>query len=180
MVVSGERFYVLAFGKAACSMARAVVDIIGKQIEEGVIITKYGYAEDCLRTERLKVIEAGHPVPDENSLRGGKLGLELTGKVGENNVLLVLISGGGSALLQRAEEWVGEEGGRSHSALSSTIRHSNGTGGEATAKGPSSSKRSSNFLFSTSRSKKAFKLSFFTISDARQGKSGGKGRDCPF
>jgi len=51
MVVSGERFpvdgkiYVLAFGKAACSMARAVVDIIGKRIEEGVIITKYGYAE---------------------------------------------------------------------------------------------------------------------------------------
>ncbi|NJE02319.1 glycerate kinase [Thermococcus sp. JdF3] len=112
LVVSGERFpvrgkiYLLAFGKAACSMARAVVDLLGERVEEGVIITKYGYAENCPRTERLKAIEAGHPVPDENSLLAGKLGLELAEKVGENDVLLVLISGGGSALFLLPESGI--------------------------------------------------------------------------
>ncbi|NJE29678.1 glycerate kinase [Thermococcus sp. 18S1] len=112
LVVSGERFpfggkiYLLAFGKAACSMARAVVDLLGERIEEGVIITKYGYAEDCPRLGRLKVIEAGHPVPDGNSLLGGKLGLELAEKVGENDILLVLISGGGSSLFLLPERGI--------------------------------------------------------------------------
>ncbi|ASA77985.1 glycerate kinase [Thermococcus sp. 5-4] len=112
MAVFGEEFplsgkvYLLAFGKAACSMARAVVDLLGERIEEGVIITKYGYAEDCPKMERLKVIEAGHPVPDENSLLGGRLGLELAEKVGENDVLLVLISGGGSALFLLPERGI--------------------------------------------------------------------------
>ncbi len=112
LTVSGEEFplsgkvYLLAFGKAACSMARAVADLLGERIEEGVIITKYGYAENCPRTERLRIIEAGHPVPDENSLLGGKLGLELAGKVGEDDVLLVLISGGGSALFLLPERGI--------------------------------------------------------------------------
>ncbi len=112
IVVSGKKFpvggkiYLLAFGKAACSMARAVVDTLGERIEEGVIITKYGYAEDCPKLRRLKVIEAGHPVPDENSLLGGRLGLELVGKVGENDILLVLISGGGSALFLLPERGI--------------------------------------------------------------------------
>jgi len=112
LVIWGKKFpvlgkvYLLAFGKAACSMARAVVDLLGENIEEGIIITKYGYAEDCPKMERLKVIEAGHPVPDENSLLGGKLGLELAGKVGENDILLVLISGGGSALFLLPEKGI--------------------------------------------------------------------------
>ena len=112
LTVSGEEFplsgkvYLLAFGKAACSMARAVADLLGERIEEGVIITKYGYAENCPRTERLRIIEAGHPVPDENSLLGGKLGLKLAGKVGEDDVLLVLISGGGSALFLLPERGI--------------------------------------------------------------------------
>ncbi|ACS34059.1 glycerate kinase type-2 family protein [Thermococcus gammatolerans] len=115
IVVAGKNFpvegkiYLLAFGKAACSMARAVVDTLGERIEEGVIITKYGYAKDCPKMERLKVIEAGHPIPDENSLLGGKLGLELAGKVGENDILLVLISGGGSALFLLPERGISLE-----------------------------------------------------------------------
>ncbi len=58
--------------------------------------------------EKLKVIEAGgHPVPDENSMLGGKLGLELARKVGgEDDVLIVLISGGGSALFLLPEEGI--------------------------------------------------------------------------
>ncbi|NJE09519.1 glycerate kinase [Thermococcus sp. MAR1] len=100
------KIYLLAFGKAACSMAKAIVDVLGERIGEGVIVTKYGYAENCPKLGRLKVIEAGHPVPDENSLLGGKLGLELAEKVGEDDILLVLISGGGSALFLLPEEGI--------------------------------------------------------------------------
>lgn len=112
LVVSGRTFpiegkiYLLAFGKAACSMTRAVIDILEGKIEEGVIITKYGYAKNCPRLKKLRVVEAGHPVPDENSLLGGKLGLELAEKVGEKDILLVLISGGGSALFLLPEKGI--------------------------------------------------------------------------
>ncbi len=104
LVVSGEEFeikgriYLLAFGKAACAMARAAVDVLGAAVHKGVVLTKYGYAENCPRMGGIKVIEAGHPVPDGNSLLGAELGLELAEKVGPEDVLLVLISGGGSAL----------------------------------------------------------------------------------
>ncbi|ASJ13558.1 glycerate kinase type-2 family protein [Thermococcus thioreducens] len=100
------KIYLLAFGKAACSMARAVVDLLGERIEEGVIVTKHGYAGNCPKLGRLRVIEAGHPVPDGNSLLGGRLGLELAEKVGEDDVLLVLISGGGSALFLLPERGI--------------------------------------------------------------------------
>ncbi|WP_297510346.1 glycerate kinase [Thermococcus sp.] len=113
LVVSSEEFevkgsvYLLAFGKAACTMSRAVLELL--PVEEGLIATKYGYAENCPRTRGIKVIEAGHPVPDENSLLAGKLGLELAEKVGEDDILLVLISGGGSALFLLPEDGISLE-----------------------------------------------------------------------
>jgi len=103
------RLYLLAFGKASCSMARAVVELLGKRIEEGLIVTKYGYAENCPNIPSLRVIEAGHPVPDENSLLAGKLGVELAEKIGPDDILLVLISGGGSALFLLPEEGISLE-----------------------------------------------------------------------
>ncbi|WP_456366895.1 glycerate kinase type-2 family protein [Thermococcus sp.] len=103
------RVYLLAFGKAACAMARATVDVLDGAIEEGLIVTKYGYAENCPEGEGIRVIEAGHPVPDENSLLAGKLGLELAEKVGEEDILLVLISGGGSALFLLPEDGISLE-----------------------------------------------------------------------
>ncbi|WP_297501168.1 glycerate kinase [Thermococcus sp.] len=101
------RVYLLAFGKAACAMARAALELL--PVEEGLITTKYGYAGNCPRREGVRVIEAGHPVPDENSLLAGKLGLELAEKVGENDILLVLISGGGSALFLLPEDGISLE-----------------------------------------------------------------------
>ena len=100
------KIYVLAFGKAACSMAKAVEDILGDRLEEGVAITKYGYA---LPLKKIKVIEAGHPVPDENSMRGALAGVELAKKVDKDDILLVLISGGGSALFCLPEEGISLE-----------------------------------------------------------------------
>ncbi|WP_297417188.1 glycerate kinase [Thermococcus sp.] len=101
--------YLLAFGKAACAMGKAVVDLLGKRIKEGLIVTKYGYAWNCPRIQRIKVIEAGHPIPDENSLLGGKLGVELAKRIGEEDILLVLISGGGSTLFLLPEEGISLE-----------------------------------------------------------------------
>ena len=112
MVVFGREFllsgkvYLLALGKAACSMARAIVELLGESLAEGLIITKYGYSVNCPRLGRLEVIEAGHPIPDKNSLLAGKLGLELAKKVGEDDILIVLISGGGSALFLLPEKGI--------------------------------------------------------------------------
>ncbi len=112
LVVDGKEFqikgkiYVLAFGKAACSMAKAVEKILGEKIAEGIAITKYGYS---LPLKKIKVIEAGHPIPDENSMRGAKLGVELAKRVGKEDILLVLISGGGSALFMLPEDGISFE-----------------------------------------------------------------------
>ena len=112
LIVDGREFkirgkiYVLAFGKAACSMAKAVEEILGERIAEGIAVTKYGYS---LPLKKIKVIEAGHPVPDENSVKGAKLGVELAKKVGRDDVLIVLISGGGSALFVLPEDGISFE-----------------------------------------------------------------------
>ncbi len=103
--VKGD-IYVLAFGKAACSMAKAVEDVLGDRIKEGIAVTKYGYG---IPLKKIKVIEAGHPIPDENSLKGARMGVELAKKVRENDILLVLISGGGSALFTLPENGISLE-----------------------------------------------------------------------
>jgi len=90
--------HVLAIGKAACRMAKAVFDRVPREsIGDALVITKRGYARDCEGIEA-RIIEAGHPIPDENSHLAGKLGLELAEKVSRDDILLTLISGGGSAL----------------------------------------------------------------------------------
>jgi len=112
LTIKGKEFpingkiYVLAFGKAACSMAKAVEEILGDEIAEGIAVTKYGYA---LPLRKIKVVEAGHPIPDENSMRGAQMGVELAKNVGENDILLVLISGGGSALFMLPENGISLE-----------------------------------------------------------------------
>jgi len=100
---AGRKIYVIAFGKAACSMTKAVEDVLGDLISGGVAVTKYGYA---LPLRRVRVIEAGHPVPDENSLRGALQILRLAERVREEDIVLVLISGGGSALITLPEEGI--------------------------------------------------------------------------
>ncbi|NJE85036.1 glycerate kinase [Thermococcus sp. CX2] len=100
------RVYLLAFGKAACAMAKAAYEVLGERIAEGLVVTKYGYAANCVDDPKITVIEAGHPVPDENSMRGALAGVELAEKVGEDDLLLVLISGGGSALFTLPEDGI--------------------------------------------------------------------------
>ncbi|MGH8723545.1 MAG: glycerate kinase type-2 family protein [Burkholderiales bacterium] len=89
------RTFVAAAGKAAASMALAVERDFPAEVE-GVAITRYGHG---LPTRRIRVVEAGHPVPDAAGETAAAEILSEAGKLGPDDLLLALISGGGSSLL---------------------------------------------------------------------------------
>lgn len=89
------RALVISAGKAAASMARAVEKSWGTDIE-GIAVTRYGHATHC---DAIEVIEAAHPVPDDRGEIAARRLLAEAEKLGEDDMLLCLISGGGSALL---------------------------------------------------------------------------------
>ena len=91
-----KNLYVLGAGKATASMAAAIEDMIDEKITGGIITVKFDYAVDL---KHISLIEAGHPVPDENGIRGASAILNLAENVEEDDLVLCLISGGGSALL---------------------------------------------------------------------------------
>ncbi|MDY6878021.1 MAG: glycerate-2-kinase family protein, partial [Chloroflexota bacterium] len=102
-----ERVFVVGGGKAAVPMAAAMADILGGRLAEGVIVTKYGHTIlqspiarlSAREVPNLQIIEAGHPVPDENSVRGAQAIADCVAPAAERDLVLGLISGGGSALL---------------------------------------------------------------------------------
>lgn len=97
---SYDRVFVIGGGKAAVPMAVSVADILGQRLAEGVVVTKYGHTPDGLRLPpSVRVIEAGHPVPDENSVRGAQAVVDLAREATDRDLVICLISGGGSALL---------------------------------------------------------------------------------
>ncbi|MBF0556253.1 MAG: glycerate kinase [Nitrospirae bacterium] len=92
-----RRLYVVGVGKGAYGMARAASQFLDDIITGGVVVTKYGHSES--RTAgKIKILEAGHPVPDECGLRGTSEIIELVKDASEDTLILCLISGGGSAL----------------------------------------------------------------------------------
>ncbi len=90
------RIVVIGAGKATARMAKAVEAICGDRITEGLISVKYGHTEPL---SIIETIEAGHPVPDFNSLHAAARILEIADRADEQTLILNLISGGGSALL---------------------------------------------------------------------------------
>jgi glycerate 2-kinase len=89
------RLVVVGAGKAAAAMARAVEDNWPGPLS-GVVVTRYGYAVPC---NQIEVLEAAHPVPDAAGLLGAQRVLEAVRGLGADDLVLCLISGGGSALL---------------------------------------------------------------------------------
>jgi glycerate 2-kinase len=87
---------VVGAGKAAASMAAAVEAAWPQVALDGLVITRYGHA---LPTQRIRVIEAGHPVPDEAGELAAREILQRAQALGPGDLLLALVSGGGSALL---------------------------------------------------------------------------------
>ena len=95
----GDRpVYMVAIGKAAWKMAEAACEALGDRLKAGVVGTKYGHAKTPL--ERVEIIEAGHPVPDEHSVRGAARAMALVDRLGAGDRVLFLVSGGGSALFE--------------------------------------------------------------------------------
>lgn len=88
------RVVVVGAGKSAAAMARAVEDAWPDVT--GVVVTRYGHA---VSTKRIEVIEAGHPVPDENGAKAAQRILDAVRGLGPDDLVLALISGGGSALM---------------------------------------------------------------------------------
>lgn len=98
------RTIVIGAGKAAGSMARAVEENWPDSAPlEGVVITRYGHSAP---TTRIRVVEAGHPVPDEHGEEAAREILALARSLKEDDLLLALVSGGGSALLSLPVEGV--------------------------------------------------------------------------
>ena len=94
----GGRTLVIAIGKAAAEMMR-VAQFRSPAPLEGLVITGYGHLPAVdVNWPGVEIIEASHPIPDDNSLRGGRRALELARQLGPGDQMLVLLSGGGSAL----------------------------------------------------------------------------------
>ncbi|MBA3945716.1 MAG: DUF4147 domain-containing protein [Herpetosiphonaceae bacterium] len=89
----------LAVGKAALPMARAAMDVVGDSVVRGVVIAKEVAPDDYRLPPPIVVLQGGHPVPNEHSIRAGQTALELVSGVGPDDLVLALISGGGSALM---------------------------------------------------------------------------------
>ena len=93
------RVVLVAAGKAAWQMAKAAYDCMGRRIDAGVVVTKYGHVMGAIGNFTL--YEAGHPVPDENSFAGTQKALDLTADLKAEDTVLFLLSGGGSALFEK-------------------------------------------------------------------------------
>jgi glycerate 2-kinase len=91
-----DRVLLVGGGKATAHMARAMEELLGPRISQGIITVKYGFGEDLGTTE---VIEAAHPVPDQKGVDGTARILDLLQQAGEQDLVFSLISGGGSALV---------------------------------------------------------------------------------
>lgn len=91
-----EHVIVIGAGKAAAAMASALEDLLGNRISSGLVTVKYGHGVDL---ERIDLVEAGHPVPDQAGVRGARAILRLAEGATAGDLVICLISGGGSALL---------------------------------------------------------------------------------
>jgi hydroxypyruvate reductase len=96
------RTLVIGAGKGAAAMAKAVEDRWPGEIA-GLVVTRYGHGADC---KRIEVVEAAHPVPDEAGRRAAGRMLDMVRGLTENDLVLCLISGGGSALLALPAEGI--------------------------------------------------------------------------
>jgi hydroxypyruvate reductase len=89
------RIHVMGIGKAAAHMAAPLEDILGERITDGLVIVKYGYG---VPLQSIRLREAGHPLPDINGVRATEEVVGMIRACGEEDLILFLISGGGSSL----------------------------------------------------------------------------------
>jgi len=96
-----KNIYVVGAGKASAAMAQAIESILGSRITAGHIITKYNHS---VPLKFIEITEAGHPVPDENGIKGTEHIISIVNRAEKDDLVICLISGGGSALLADVPE----------------------------------------------------------------------------
>lgn len=92
----GGCIFVVGAGKASARMALALEAVLGDRITGGAVTTKYGYVEPL---RRIVLTEAGHPLPDAAGIQGASRIAHIADSADRGDLVFVLISGGGSALL---------------------------------------------------------------------------------
>ncbi len=98
-----EKIFVIGAGKASAPMAREMENVLGKRLTDGMVTVKYGHGQPC---RKIKIREAGHPVIDQNGLSASEQILQMVDTAGKNDLVICLISGGGSALLEKLPEGI--------------------------------------------------------------------------
>ncbi len=95
-----ERIFVVGGGKAGSPMVTAIEEILGQRVTAGLVNVKHGYlpSED-INIRQVEIVEAGHPTPDEAGRRGAERMVEMLSGLTERDLVICLISGGGSALM---------------------------------------------------------------------------------
>lgn len=96
-----KNIFIVGAGKASASMGQAIESILGSRITAGHIITKY---EHSVPLKYIEITEAGHPVPDDNGIKGTEQVMSIVNKAEKDDLVICLISGGGSALLADVPE----------------------------------------------------------------------------
>lgn len=92
---------VFSIGKAAVPMADAAQSVFGERIKNGLLVTKYSHIGSFF-SKYFDMVEAAHPISDNNSILAAEKALMIAENLGEGDALLVLLSGGGSALLEKS------------------------------------------------------------------------------
>ncbi len=100
---SYDRVLVVGAGKAGSAMAAAVEEVLGDRVTGGIVNVKYGHVAP---TARVKIQEAAHPVPDEQGLAGTRQMVDLLKGAGPRDLVITVISGGGSALMDLPVEGI--------------------------------------------------------------------------
>lgn len=91
-----NRIVVVGAGKASARMAQALEEQLGARIDTGLVVVKYGHGAP---TKKIRIVEAGHPIPDAPGLQASRMILKLIRTLKADDLLIVLLSGGASSLL---------------------------------------------------------------------------------
>lgn len=91
-----RRIFIIGAGKAAVPMAQVMETLLGERLSGGIVVTKYGQA---LPLRKVRVIEAAHPIPDDAGVEGARQIAAIAQQATAHDLIFVLVSGGGSALL---------------------------------------------------------------------------------
>jgi glycerate-2-kinase len=98
-----NNIYLLGIGKGVAPMARAVAKVLDNDLTSGDIIVKYGHGQAI---DKINVYEAGHPIPDENTLKFTNIALSNIKNLTDKDLVFVLLTGGGSALFEKLPDSV--------------------------------------------------------------------------